>query len=227
MTAVRTALVIGGGIAGPVAAMALRRAGIEPTVYEAYAGTADGVGGMLTVAPNGLDALRIIGADEVVRGIGQLDPKPRARAKSIAIWRERLARERDLPRAWIISDAAIFAVAQANPGSRAALGALDAMPANFNDAFAASLLQTLHEQSTAPVTDLNPSQDARPTAEQKALLARLAKVVDARAAELQVSAELLAPRGELKALAMGARDSHALVGWRREEIGNRLLESLV
>jgi 2-polyprenyl-6-methoxyphenol hydroxylase-like FAD-dependent oxidoreductase len=71
MTAVRTALVIGGGIAGPVAAMALRRAGIEPTVYEAYAGTADGVGGMLTVAPNGLDALRIIGADEVVRGIGQ------------------------------------------------------------------------------------------------------------------------------------------------------------
>jgi len=163
---------------------------------------------------------------ERLRGISQLDPKPRARAKSIAIWRERLARERDLPRAWIISDAAIFAVAQVNPGSRAALAALDAMPANFNDAFAASLLQILHEQSTAPVTDLNPSQDARPTAEQKALLARLAKVVDVRAAELQVSAELLAPRGELKALAMGARDSHALVGWRREEIGNRLLENL-
>jgi ribonuclease D len=164
---------------------------------------------------------------ERLRGIGQLDPKPRARAKSIAIWRERIARERDLPRAWIISDAAIFAVAQANPGSRAALGALDAMPANFNDAFAASLLQTLHEQSNTPVSDLNPSQDARPTPEQKALLARLAKIVDARAAELQVSAELLAPRGELKALAMGARDSHALVGWRREQIGERLLESLV
>jgi 2-polyprenyl-6-methoxyphenol hydroxylase-like FAD-dependent oxidoreductase len=55
MTAVRTALVIGGG-AGPVTALALRRAGIAPTVYEAYATTADGIGGMLTVAPNGLDA---------------------------------------------------------------------------------------------------------------------------------------------------------------------------
>jgi ribonuclease D len=168
----------------------------------------------------------VTSAWERLRGLGQLDLKPRARAKSIAIWRERLARERDLPRAWIISDAAIFAVAQANPGSRAALAALDAMPANFNDAFAASLLRTLHEESTRPIDDLVPSQDARPTPEQKALIERLAKIVDARAAELQVSAELLAPRGELKALAMGKRDSHALAGWRREEIGERLLENL-
>jgi 2-polyprenyl-6-methoxyphenol hydroxylase-like FAD-dependent oxidoreductase len=71
MTGVKTALVIGGGIAGPVTAMALRKAGIEPTVYEAYATPADGVGAMLTVAPNGLDALRIFGADEAVREIGQ------------------------------------------------------------------------------------------------------------------------------------------------------------
>jgi ribonuclease D len=143
------------------------------------------------------------------------------------VWRERLARERDLPRAWIIPDAAIFAVAQANPGSRAALGAVNEMPANFNVAFAAGLLKTLHDQSGIPVTDLNPSQDSRPTPEQKALVVRLGKIVDARAAELQVSAELLAPRGELKALAMGSRNSHALSGWRRTEIGERLLESLV
>jgi 2-polyprenyl-6-methoxyphenol hydroxylase-like FAD-dependent oxidoreductase len=70
MTGVRTALVIGGGIAGPVTALALRKAGIEATVYEAYATTADGIGGTLTVAPNGLDALRIMGADEAVRAIG-------------------------------------------------------------------------------------------------------------------------------------------------------------
>jgi 2-polyprenyl-6-methoxyphenol hydroxylase-like FAD-dependent oxidoreductase len=70
MTAVRTALVIGGGIAGPVTALALRKAGIEATVYEAYATTADGIGGTLTVAPTGLDALRIVGADEAVRAIG-------------------------------------------------------------------------------------------------------------------------------------------------------------
>jgi ribonuclease D len=163
---------------------------------------------------------------ERLRGIGQLDPKPRARAKSVAVWRERIARERNLPRAWIVPDAAIFAIAQANPASRSALAALNAMPPNFNDAFAASLLKTLHEESGAQVLDLNPGQDARPTPEQKALIERLAKIVDARAAQLHVSAELLAPRGELKSLAMGKRDSHALTGWRREEIGSRLLEVL-
>ncbi|GAA0388848.1 FAD-dependent monooxygenase [Microbispora corallina] len=71
MAAVRTALVIGGGIAGPVTALALRRAGIEATVHEAYTGTADGVGGQLTIAPNGLAALAAIGADEPVRAAGQ------------------------------------------------------------------------------------------------------------------------------------------------------------
>jgi ribonuclease D len=163
---------------------------------------------------------------ERLRGIGQLSPTPRARAKSLAIWREKLARERDLPRAWVISDAAIFAIAQANPTSREDLTGLQAMPPNFNDAFATGVLRTLHEDAAVPVTDLEPSQDARPTPAQRVVIDRLAALVDARAAELGVSAELLAPRGELKALGMGKRDTHALAGWRRAEIGERLLQAL-
>jgi 2-polyprenyl-6-methoxyphenol hydroxylase-like FAD-dependent oxidoreductase len=40
MTGIKTALVIGGGIAGPVTALALHKAGISATVYEAYPSTA-------------------------------------------------------------------------------------------------------------------------------------------------------------------------------------------
>ncbi|MFI7630970.1 FAD-dependent oxidoreductase [Microbispora rosea] len=71
MTGVRTALVIGGGIAGPVTALALRRAGIEATVHEAYETPADGLGGWLQVAPNGLEALRILGAADSVEASGR------------------------------------------------------------------------------------------------------------------------------------------------------------
>ncbi len=67
MSAVRTALVIGSGIAGPVAAAALRRAGLEVTVYEAYPAHSNGIGSALALAPNGLAALGIIGAEEAVR----------------------------------------------------------------------------------------------------------------------------------------------------------------
>ncbi len=63
MTRPRSALVIGGGIAGPAAAMALQKAGIESVVYEAHPAAADGIGTFLTLAANGLDALRTLGAD--------------------------------------------------------------------------------------------------------------------------------------------------------------------
>jgi ribonuclease D len=147
-----------------------------------------------------------------LRGLAQLAPVPRARAKAIAVWREKLARARDLPRAWILSDAAIFSTAH---GSTPPL----------NDSLAASLFEAL-EGSSRDACDQEPSQDARPTPEQKALIERLGKIVDSRAAELKVSGEILAPRGELKALAMGKRDAHALTGWRREEIGTRLLDAI-
>src|SRR5207253_2662940 len=68
---VKSAIVIGGGIAGPAAALALRKAGIEAIVCEAYPSTAEGMGGMLMVAPNGLNALAVIGLDEAVAAIGQ------------------------------------------------------------------------------------------------------------------------------------------------------------
>jgi FAD-dependent urate hydroxylase len=64
------ALIAGGGIAGPVTAMALQRAGIEAVVYEAHVpGTGD-AGSYLTVATNGLDALRAIDADKRVLAAG-------------------------------------------------------------------------------------------------------------------------------------------------------------
>ena len=76
----RTALVIGAGIAGPVAAIALQRAGITPTVYEAREGTADDVGAFLTLQVNGIDALRTLGIGHVVTGIGFATPSMRFRS---------------------------------------------------------------------------------------------------------------------------------------------------
>jgi FAD-dependent urate hydroxylase len=70
MTTPRTALVIGAGIAGPVAAMALRKAGIRPTIYEAHPSGAEGIGTFLTIASNGIDALRAIGADQTALAAG-------------------------------------------------------------------------------------------------------------------------------------------------------------
>ena len=63
----RKALIIGGGIAGPVSAIFLKRAGIDAQVFEAWP-CSTGIGGGLQIAPNGMHVLAEIGlADEMIR----------------------------------------------------------------------------------------------------------------------------------------------------------------
>ena len=64
------ALVVGGGIAGPAAALALATAGIEPLVLERRPIVDPEAGSWFTVAPNGLDALEAIDALAAVRDQG-------------------------------------------------------------------------------------------------------------------------------------------------------------
>src|ERR1700722_5285495 len=63
----RKALIIGAGIAGPVTALFLRKAGIDAQVYEAWP-YSSGIGGGLQIAPNGMHVLAELGlADEITR----------------------------------------------------------------------------------------------------------------------------------------------------------------
>ncbi|MFI4891351.1 MAG: ribonuclease D [Steroidobacterales bacterium] len=165
-------------------------------------------------------------AAERVRGLAQLPPHPRQRARALAAWREREARERDMPRSWILSDTAIFDAAQVNPPNLAALRRLRSLEPDLPDALALSVLETLQAASRREPEDMEPGRDARPTAEQKSVLEKLGKLVQHRAAELGISAEILAPRGELKALALGDRDTACLRGWRRDVVGAELLAGL-
>lgn len=64
------ALVVGGGIAGPAAALALAKAGIESVVLERRSVVDSEVGSWFTLASNGLDALRSIDALEMIQNAG-------------------------------------------------------------------------------------------------------------------------------------------------------------
>lgn len=70
-TGVKRAIIAGGGIAGPVLGMFLRRIGAEATVLEARPAMSEDEGAFLGVAPNGMNVLAALGlADEVAaRGV--------------------------------------------------------------------------------------------------------------------------------------------------------------
>src|SRR6476660_4771832 len=64
------ALVVGAGVAGPVTAMALQKAGFEVLIVEAHPRDDGAVGSYFTVSPNGLDALAAIEALPVATAEG-------------------------------------------------------------------------------------------------------------------------------------------------------------
>jgi ribonuclease D len=69
----------------------------------------------------------------------------------------------------------------------------------------------------------------RPEPEQMALATRLLRVVRDVAAELVVSAEVLATRKDVEAIAFGSGapdDGPLMRGWRRDVVGERLLAAL-
>ncbi|WP_375385978.1 FAD-dependent oxidoreductase [uncultured Microbacterium sp.] len=63
-------LIIGGGVAGPTAAVALTKIGMEVKLFEAQAEDANPRGSWLNFQANGLDALRSIGAGHWVEQLG-------------------------------------------------------------------------------------------------------------------------------------------------------------
>jgi 2-polyprenyl-6-methoxyphenol hydroxylase-like FAD-dependent oxidoreductase len=74
-THTRKALIIGGGIAGPVAAMFFKRAGIDAEVYESRSQAEQYAGWFLNLAGNGIAVLKSLGIDAPISAAGS--PAPR------------------------------------------------------------------------------------------------------------------------------------------------------
>lgn len=70
-------IVVGGGVAGAAAALALRRVGAEVVVYEAYADPAGDVGSFVSLAANGLRGLELLGCLAAVQEAGIDVPRQR------------------------------------------------------------------------------------------------------------------------------------------------------
>lgn len=153
-----------------------------------------------------------------------LPPEGQGALRALAAWRERAAEARDLPRQWLLKDDVLLRWAEHRPDSVAGLTDGIAVSAallqrHADDWFAAIRDGAAHPPEAAPAPyPLPPALEKR--------LKRLGQAVRSRAEELGLDGSVLAPRRELEALVLGARDTPALRGWRREVIGEALLAAL-
>ena len=162
-----------------------------------------------------------------LRGLERLPPAERAAAQALAVWREREAIRRDLPRRWVLDDAALLALARRRPATPAELEEVPGLEARQARREAEAWLAVLAAAATeAP--DSRPPARGRPSPRERHLADRLHRLLRRRAEELALPPEVLAPRRVLDAIAAQAIEGRLslpaeLTGWREEVIGRDLL----
>jgi ribonuclease D len=147
--------------------------------------------------------------------------------QSVAAWREREARERNVPRRRVIKDEVISEIAQQQPKDEAALGKLRTIPKGWErSATAASLLGAINAALAIPKEELpklaKPAQNPEGSNAAAELLKVLLRLV---AEEEGVAPKVLASSDEIDRLAADGEKANvpALSGWRREVFGEKAL----
>jgi ribonuclease D len=177
-----------------------------------------------------------------VRG---LSASARPIARELVRWREQTAARQDRPVQSVLSDSALIEVAKRKPSSGGELGQIRGVQAASLRRRGDELLRAVERGRQLPPEP--PPYEARrgaPRPEDAALVALAEALVRARAREAGLAYELLATRADLQAIvttrasgnapvggasgrdAEGGADVRTLRGWRRELVGEELLELL-
>ncbi|HMD52334.1 MAG TPA: HRDC domain-containing protein [Solirubrobacteraceae bacterium] len=164
--------------------------------------------------------------------IAGLGASARPVARRLVEWRERTAARLDRPVQSVLSDAALMEIARRKPSSRGELQRIRGVGAGGSGRRAEDLLAVVQGARALP-PEPPPEHPRLPSArpDDAPLVALGEALLRARAREAGLAYELLAARADLQAVVACARtggraDVRTLRGWRRELVGDELLELL-
>ncbi|HWU62513.1 MAG TPA: ribonuclease D [Ensifer sp.] len=146
----------------------------------------------------------------------------------VTAWREREARNRDVPRGRVLKDDAIYEIAQQQPRDAEALGKLRTIPRGWErSASGAAIIAAVNEALAIPKEELpklaKPYQPNEGTQSAVELLKVLLKLTAEREG---VAAKIVANTDDLEKIASEGEkaDVPAMHGWRKELFGDRALK---
>lgn len=155
-------------------------------------------------------------------------PQELAIVQAVAAWREREARERDVPRGRVLKDDAIYEVAQQGPRDAAALAKLRTTPKGWErSSTATALLGAVNAALALPKEQMPKLPKNFQPPEGSSAAAELLKVLLRIVAEKQgVASKVLASSDDIDRIAAEGEDADvpALQGWRRAVFGEAALK---
>lgn len=138
--------------------------------------------------------------------------------REIAKWRDLKAREKNLPRSWIVKDELMAEIAVQKPQSVEELRAMRGGGA-VNAGFAAEVVERVRFALSLPESEL-PRDEPRPEEPGEAAVDLLKLLLKAASEKEKIASKLIATQNELEKFALGG-DARFLHGWRREIFGEK------
>ena len=150
-----------------------------------------------------------------VKGIRSLDQTSQSVARELSAWREELAARINRPRQWLLSDAALIALARGQPTSERDLGSGYELPARFRARHGKPLLAAIARGQDQAGQHRTLTSTSLSQAERKELKA-LGQAVKRQAQALGLATEILATRQEMTNWIRGDGAGRLAHGWRAE-----------
>ena len=145
-----------------------------------------------------------------VKGAGRLSPMALAFLDSLASWRDKAAKEKNLPRSFVIKDDALIDIA-----TRVAHGSINSALSAHQKTLGSLLLDCRATLESTSVDDFEPSRWIKPLSpDQRKQLKYWQSQVRTIATELNIDPTIIASKSELTRLLHGEHPTW-LTGWRK------------
>jgi len=165
-------------------------------------------------------------ADEVwrrLRGIDKLKGGRLSVAQQLAKWRELTARERNLPRNWLMKDDVLTDLAKQMPLSKGELKHIRGLSEGMVKSHGSAIVENISQSKDKPPVPIDDSKrKVKLTPDQDAALDLLTAVAKIHARGLEINPAILAPRKSIEDLIKGNNDTSVMRGWRGQLIGPAL-----
>lgn len=164
--------------------------------------------------------------------VASMDPRERAMARELAAWRERVAEAEDRPVGSVVRDPTVVELAKRRPSDRRALGQIRGVNAEVVRRRGRDIIEAIKRGTGAEPIRLGEGERLATESVDAPVIALAEALVRARAQEAGLAYELIAARADLAPVVVAARrgqpepDVRTLRGWRRELVGEELLELL-
>ena len=158
-----------------------------------------------------------------MKGAWKLSPPGLRKLRRLCAWREQIARQQDMPRAWVVSDNSLLLMAQKSIRRLADLKQLAELHSKRIRLHGDELLTLLLREDVQEQDLIMP--DPPLGSAQRRRLSQLRAFSRTRAEALGIAPEVLVRKKELETIVRGRKAiAEVLTGWRWQELGHHLLQ---